>query len=284
MSELKVNNISSVGSAIKINAPVGIKTAPPTTAGDSLYVSGNTDIEGSVEVVTVQAQNYGVRIKSPANNGTSILQFTNNSGTTERASIYADSQNGLNFSTAGTVKATINSTGLFTANGQSRFVGNATFDSPLVTVNQALDVNGKAIFDTVVPEIPTTLTTAINSPQHMVNKDYVDKFTYKPSLNNIYVAVRFFAANRTSAKTGGNYSTQIPSGTYTVLWFSDAAQETAGYENERDTYIGSGYAGVQTITITTANPTTFGSVADGICYKETPTMYGGYTAIFFKIT
>ena len=195
MSELKVNNISPVGSAIKINAPVGIKTAPPTTAGDSLYVSGNTDIEGSVEVVTVQAQNYGVRIKSPANNGTSILQFTNNSGTTERAAIYADNANALNFSTAGNLRASINSTGLLNVNGQSVFGGNATFNSPLVTINQLLDVNGKATFDTVVPEIPTTLTSSIIAPQHIVNKEYVD--------NTIRSSVRWirFTPNYSTAPT-----------------------------------------------------------------------------------
>jgi len=205
MSELQVNNISPVGSGIKITAPVGIKTAPPTTAGDSLYVSGNTDIEGSVEVVTVQAQNYGVRIKSPANNGTSILQFTNNSGTTERAAIYADSANALNFSTAGNLRASINSTGLLNVNGQSVFGGNATFNSPLVTINQLLDIKGQATFaDTAIPKCGGVPTIG----SHLVNLDY---------LNSAASKVYCVGANETN--TTETRTIVVAKGTYSIATF-----------------------------------------------------------------
>jgi hypothetical protein len=194
MSELKVNNISAVGSGIKISNPVGIRTAAPTTAGDALYVSGNTDIEGSVEVVTVQAQNYGVRIKSPANNGTSILQFTNNSGTTERAAIYADSTNGLTISTAGTPKVSVNSTGLLTALQQSRFVGASTFENQM-------NINGQAQFNNLAPLCSIIPTLG----SHLVNLDYLNTTASK-----VYVVGMNENASRTNSHTLQN----VASGTY----------------------------------------------------------------------
>jgi len=276
MSELKVNEITGLGGTVKINDPVGLGAV--ARSGYQLNSNGKVNVEGSVEVVTVPASNFGVRIRAPINSttspgfGDSTLQFTNNQGTTEWASFHAKSNASLEIKTDGDNAIVIDNAQTINHLGASLFTNRATF-------NNSMDVNGQATFgNTVIPKCGGVPTVA----DHLTNKNYVDQYAYKPTPSNIYVAVRFYAGNRSSAKVGGNYSTPMPNGTYTLLWFADAYQTTSGYEAERDTYMGSGYGGVQTVTINAGTVTTFGAVADGAVIGV-DILYGGYTAIFFKI-
>lgn len=127
MSELKVNAISGLGNAgVKINAAVGINTAPPTATQDGLYVKGNVDVNGAIEVVTVTAENYGVRIKSPNNTSNSTLQFTDLAGV-ERGYIRATPSNVLGINAGGITGMTI-SQATIDHLINSRFSNDATFN------------------------------------------------------------------------------------------------------------------------------------------------------------
>ena len=80
MSNFKVDTISGLGTnGIKINSPVGVNTNAPTTG---MSVSGKLNvIDNNLEVVTSSGASYGLRIKDPASNTDSILQFSNFDGT-----------------------------------------------------------------------------------------------------------------------------------------------------------------------------------------------------------
>jgi hypothetical protein len=111
MSELKVNTISGLGGTVKINNPVGIGGV--NRSGYDLSVEGKVNMEGSVEVVTVPASNFGVRIRAPLTAttspgfGDSTLQFTNNQGSTEWASLHAKSDSSLSIRVNNTERLTI---------------------------------------------------------------------------------------------------------------------------------------------------------------------------------
>ena len=63
MTDIKVNNISGLGTnGVKIISPVGINTNPPS---DGMSISGKVvSINNAAEVVTVSAENFGVKIKA----------------------------------------------------------------------------------------------------------------------------------------------------------------------------------------------------------------------------
>ena len=168
MSELKVNTISGIAGSVKVNDPVGIGAV--AKSGYDLNVDGKVNLEGSVEVITVPASNFGVRIRAPLTAttspgfGDSTLQFTNNQGTTEWASLHAKSDASLDIRTDGDSALTINNAQVINHLGASLFTNTATF-------NNAMQVNGQAIFAaSVIPQcggVPTTTT-------HLTNKAYVD--------------------------------------------------------------------------------------------------------------
>lgn len=168
MSELKVNEITGLGGTVKINDPVGMGAV--ARSGYQLNTNGKINVEGSVEVVTVPASNFGVRIRAPINSttspgfGDSTLQFTNNQGTTEWASIHAKSDASLDIRTDGDSALTINNAQTINHLGASLFNNTATF-------NNLIQVNGQAIFaNTVVPRCGGAPT--LND--HLANKIYVD--------------------------------------------------------------------------------------------------------------
>lgn len=213
MSELKVDKISALGTGVNVNNPVGIRTAAPTAAGDALYVNGNTDVYGSVEVVTVQAENYGVRIKAPANNTNSILQFTNNTGT-QRAFVSADASNNLILGSGTQNRVTINgASGLLSALYASDFAGDANFRSAANFAGNSV-FNGQATFNNTSPSCSILPTLG----RHLVNLDYLNS-----SASKVYVF-----GNNESTQNSKVHTQNIAAGTYIMVAF-------VGYQQNADT-------------------------------------------------
>lgn len=213
MSELKVDKISALGTGVNVSNPVGIRTAAPTAAGDALYVNGNTDVIGAVEVVTVQAENYGVRIKAPTNNTNSILQFTNNAGV-QRAFVSADANNNLLLGSGTQNRVSIDgNSGLLSALFASDFVGDANFRSALNAQGNST-FNGQATFNNTVPLCSIVPTLG----SHLVNLDYLNTTASK-----VYVV----GMNETGARTNTHTLSNVAAGSY--AWIT-----ILGLHNERD--------------------------------------------------
>jgi hypothetical protein len=206
MSELKVNTISGIAGSVKVNDPVGIGAV--AKSGYDLNVDGKVNLEGSVEVITVPASNFGVRIRAPLTAttspgfGDSTLQFTNNQGTTEWASLHAKSDASLEIRTDNDPALTINNAQVINHLGASLFTNTATF-------NNAMQVNGQAIFAaSVIPQcggVPTTTT-------HLTNKAYVD--------NAVKTAKRFYFTSQIQIPVNAWVSLKniagVPYGAYSV--------------------------------------------------------------------
>ena len=167
MSEIKVNEISGLGEILKINGQVGL---PVIVGTNKLSVNGNVYEEGSVEVVTVSAQTYGIKIKGPVSpsTGNSIIKFTSYAND-ERAHIAAKNDNTLLLGTSGVDRLTIDSTGKIIHKYESEFVGKSqflnttTFSSPPICVDE--------------PQIASELA----------NKQYVDrKFLELDTATQVY--------------------------------------------------------------------------------------------------
>jgi hypothetical protein len=169
MSELKVNTISGIAGSVRVNDPVGIGAV--AKSGYDLNVDGKVNLEGSVEVITVPASNFGVRIRAPQTATTSpgfgdaTLQFTNYAGTTEWASMHAKTDSSLQIRTNNAPALNISSAQVIDHIGQSLFTNKATF-------NNATQFNGQAIFErSVIPQCGGTPTVSA----HLANKAYVDQ-------------------------------------------------------------------------------------------------------------
>ena len=160
MSELKVNTITGLGGQITITDPVAIGGS--AQSGYELTVAGKTKTSQSIDVVTVAAEDFGVRIRAPFSSGTnpglgdSTIQFTSNSGT-EYASIHAKNTNSLVIKTNGAERVTIDSIGTVTHAYKTVLVGDTT-------------VNGLATFSPFVP----VCTILPAQPSQLTNKAYVD--------------------------------------------------------------------------------------------------------------
>lgn len=215
MSELKVNEITGLGGTVKINDPVGLGAV--ARSGYQLNSNGKVNVEGSVEVVTVPASNFGVRIRAPINSttspgfGDSTLQFTNNQGTTEWASIHAKSDASLEIRTDNDPALTINNSQVINHLGASLFTNTATF-------NNSMQVNGQATFAaSVIPQcggVPTTTT-------HLTNKAYVDT-KFLPQLSTIKAwsswpnQLYSYAGCNVYANNSGAFS-EVLTGTWIVI-------------------------------------------------------------------
>jgi len=139
----------------------------------------------------------------------------------------------------------------------------------------ALHVNGEAR--------SSTSTTTSSNAKTLTTKDYVDGSTFRPSLSSIYTACifRWSSLGSPYQQTGGNFSQQIPVGSYIMVWFKDASHQTAGYQNERDTFMGTASSDTHSFTVTSGQSLTFGGKlveqAGQVSYV------GGISAIFFKV-
>jgi len=171
MSELKVNEITGLGGSVKINDPVGMGAV--ARSGYQLNTNGKINVEGSVEVVTVPVSNFGVRIRAPINSttspgfGDSTLQFTNNQGTNEWASIHAKSDASLEIRTDGDSALTINNAQTINHLGASLFNNTATFNNPVQVNSQATFIND------FIPRCGGVPTIG----DHLANKTYVDNLS-----------------------------------------------------------------------------------------------------------
>lgn len=160
MSELKVNTITGLGGQITITDPVAIGGS--AQSGYELTVAGKTKTSQSIDVVTVAAEDFGVRIRAPFSSGASpgfgdsTIQFTSNSGT-EYASIHAKNTSSLGIKTNGAERVTIDSVGTVTHAYKTVLVGDTT-------------VNGLATFSPFVP----VCTVQPARAEQLANKAYVD--------------------------------------------------------------------------------------------------------------
>jgi hypothetical protein len=203
MSELKVNTISGIAGSVRVNDPVGIGAV--AKSGYDLNVDGKVNLEGSVEVITVPASNFGVRIRAPQTATTSpgfgdaTLQFTNYAGTTEWASMHAKTDSSLQIRTNNAPALNISSAQVIDHIGQSLFTNKATF-------NNATQFNGQAIFEqSVIPQCGGTPTVST----HLANKAYVDNIS-KGSIQFISMA---------NAAVGAvNKSITLKAGTWGVIF------------------------------------------------------------------
>jgi hypothetical protein len=167
MSELKVDQITGLGGSLKINDPLGIGTTP--RQGYELTTNGNVLVDGTVEVVTVPSVNFGIKIKAAPNSlispgfGDSTLQFTNNQGVDEWASLHATNDRGLNIKTNGVDAIRINSSQATT------FLGNLVANQPS-TFNSTTAFQNTATFSNQVPRCNILPTVG----EHLANKTYVD--------------------------------------------------------------------------------------------------------------
>jgi len=205
MSELKVNTISGIAGSVRVNDPVGIGAV--AKSGYDLNVDGKVNLEGSVEVITVPASNFGVRIRAPQTATTSpgfgdaTLQFTNYAGTTEWASMHAKTDSSLQIRTNNAPALNISSAQVIDHIGQSLFTNKATF-------NNATQFNGQAIFEqSVIPQCGGTPTVST----HLANKAYVDNISKG---NTQYISLPNGSASAVSK------SITLKQGTYAVVFTS----------------------------------------------------------------
>jgi len=198
MSELKVNTISGIAGSVRVNDPVGIGAV--AKSGYDLNVDGKVNLEGSVEVITVPASNFGVRIRAPQTATTSpgfgdaTLQFTNYAGTTEWASMHAKTDSSLQIITNNAAALNISSAQVIDHIGQSLFTNKATF-------NNATQFNGQAIFErSVIPQCGGTPTVST----HLANKAYVDGSA--PPSSGVGQTWQTFARNAAGRVANTNYT------------------------------------------------------------------------------
>lgn len=202
MSELKVNTISSLGDTVKINNPVGIGGVNRT--GYQLSVEGKVNMEGSVEVVTVPASNFGVRIRAPLTAttspgfGDSTLQFTNNQGSTEWASLHAKSDRSLQIITNNNSAMEISPSQVINHLGSSLFTNTATFSN-------TSQFNGQATFaDAVIPKCGGVPTLG----SHLVNLDYLNS-----------AASKVYSVGENEITTTVSKTIVVAKGTYSIATF-----------------------------------------------------------------
>jgi len=272
MSELKVNTISGIAGSVRVNDPVGIGAV--AKSGYDLNVDGKVNLEGSVEVITVPASNFGVRIRAPQTATTSpgfgdaTLQFTNYAGTTEWASMHAKTDSSLQIRTNNAAALNISSAQVIDHIGQSLFTNKATF-------NNATQFNGQAIFEqSVIPQCGGTPTVST----HLANKAYVDqKFT--PALSSI-VVLSIGHPNYSGGIGYGSFNTVIPNAsTWLMCWWDDSSWSTSNNDNESFA-IGVHTSGTSQIT---GNGTaTFGSYLNSLSGGNSG--LGGRWAICFKLS
>jgi len=229
MSELKVNTISGLGDTVKINNPVGIGGV--NRSGYELSVEGKVNMEGSVEVVTVPASNFGVRIRAPITAttspgfGDSTLQFTNNQGGTEWASLHAKSNSSLGIRVNNTERLTIDPGETTRFLDKTQFAKDASFE-------KATGFSGQATFSTQ-PPICSILPT-LNG--HLANKQYVDT-KFLPALSTIRAWSSW--PNQTYAYGGCNVYAgnsgafaEVLSGTWIVIAWTWAMSGCSNHDNE----------------------------------------------------
>lgn len=165
MSELKVNSISGIGGSVKINDPVGMGTN--SRSGYALNTNGKINVEGSVEVVTIPSSNFGVRIRAPypgeAGSTDSILQFTNNNGSTELAALHARSNGSLTIWSGGQPRIFVDDAG--------------------ITFGPAANFSTQAKFNLIPPLCSVWPTQS----DHLANKAYVDDQITKKTLKYYFV-------------------------------------------------------------------------------------------------
>jgi hypothetical protein len=125
MSEIQVKTIKGLGTAgITIKNPVGFDDIAAPSNGFS--VNGVVSVVNSgVQVVTVESENFGIKIKAPPQNSDSILRFTDNSGN-DRAAIVASFEKELMFESQGVTGVVMNNQGLFETKYASQFRNNST--------------------------------------------------------------------------------------------------------------------------------------------------------------
>lgn len=165
MSELKVNTISPIAPAtgIKINSPIGVNTNPPASG---MQISGKLNvIDNNLEVVTVAGSNYGIKIKAPATNANSVLQFSNYDGT-ERATISSNSSNDLIFKAGGATAAVMSGGGVFQIQQQAQFNKPTTFKG-ITQFN-----NNTTFSSTAIP----TCSGVPYRDEHLVNLGYLKRY------------------------------------------------------------------------------------------------------------
>jgi len=165
MSELKVNTISPIAPAtgIKINSPIGVNTNPPASG---MQISGKLNvIDNNLEVVTVAGSNYGIKIKAPATNANSVLQFSNYDGT-ERATISSNSSNDLIFKAGGATAAVMSGGGVFQIQQQAQFNKPTTFKG-ITQFN-----NNTTFSSTAIP----TCSGVPYRDEHLVNLAYLKRY------------------------------------------------------------------------------------------------------------
>ena len=250
MSELKVNEITGLGGSVKINDPVGMGAV--ARSGYQLNTNGKINVEGSVEVVTVPASNFGVRIRAPINSttspgfGDSTLQFTNNQGTTEWASIHAKSDASLDIRTDGDSALTINNAQTINHLGASLFNNTATFNNPMQVNSQATFIND------FIPRCGGVPTVG----DHLANKTYVDANSFKHTTANVVVLSKGHPNYMGGVIGFGAFTTVVPSGSkWLMCWWNDGSFSNSNNDNE--TFI-IGVKTSGTVEITGNGSTTFG--------------------------
>jgi len=227
MSELKVNTISGLGGTVKINNPVGIGGV--NRSGYDLSVEGKVNMEGSVEVVTVPASNFGVRIRAPLTAttspgfGDSTLQFTNNQGSTEWASLHAKSDSSLSIRVNNTERLTIDAAETTRFLDKTQFVKDASFEKATNFANQ-----------------PPTCSVLPTIGNHLANKTYVDNMSKG---NTQYISLPNNPASAVSK------SITLKQGTYAVV-FTSCVQFNDGNQNSNS---------LQTLSATSLSLTTTNS-------------------------
>jgi len=234
MSELKVNSLSpNTGTGIKINSPVGVNTNAPTTG---MSVSGKLNvIDNNLEVVTSSGASYGLRIKAPASNTDSILQFSNFDGT-PRATISANSSNDLIFSPGGQTAAVMTGKGVFNVLQKTFFKNTATFQG---TVN----FNDQVTFSK--DTIPKT-NGIPNLDEHLVNLLFLKRFVLGTSTIKTWSVFGTIDNGGVNSCCGAKYGvggvnganskqgayTQSLPGKWLIIGFSYGVRSCSCYDNE----------------------------------------------------
>lgn len=136
MSEIRVKTIKGLGTAgIKIPNPVGVDNInAPSNGIHGVHVNGVLSVVNSgAQVVTVEAEKFGVKIKAPPQGSNSILRFSDKDGN-DRAGIIASPARELFFESQGITGMVMNTQGLVETkysaqfNNKSTIAGISTFE------------------------------------------------------------------------------------------------------------------------------------------------------------
>jgi hypothetical protein len=241
MSEIQVKTIKGLGTAgITIKNPVGFDDIAAPSNGIS--VNGVISVVNSgVQVVTVESENFGIKIKAPPQNSGSILRFADNSGN-DRAAIVASFEKELMFESQGVTGVVMNNQELFETKYASQFRNTSTLAGETQFLEQSTfslppKCSGTPILDEHLVNLNFLKLWYLFSPER------VKLWSYFGNVENTGLAIPKVPSGKRKGKcccgcgsypgsrNPGDYKT-ILTGKWTIVAFGIGKRSCSCYDNE----------------------------------------------------